>query len=94
MPCGDSGLAPCCVVLITARRSMQASLGSDSENRILRSPKVILLFPVSRSAWYKGVAEGRYPAGIKVSARAVGWKKSDIDKLMTSLSSARDDAIE
>lgn len=43
------------------------------------------MFPVSRSAWYKGIAEGRYPAGIKLSTRTVGWKKSDLDALVASL---------
>lgn len=89
MHCGHSGFAACCVVLITARRSMQASLGTDSEDRILRLPEVLRLFPVSRSAWYKGIAEGCYSAGIKLSERAVGWKKSEIEKLVTSLSSRR-----
>jgi predicted DNA-binding transcriptional regulator AlpA len=65
---------------------MQALRSTDSEDRILRLPEVLRLFPISRSAWYKGVAEGRYPAAIKLSARAVGWKKSDIDKLVASLS--------
>jgi prophage regulatory protein len=58
---------------------------SDSEERILRLPEVLRRFPVSRSACYQGIAMGRYPAGIKLSARTVGWKKSDIDKLLTSL---------
>ncbi len=89
VPCGHSGLAPCCVALIIGRRSMQASLGTDSEDRILRLPEVLRLLPVSRSAWYKGVAEGRYPAGIKFSPRAVGWRKSEIDKLVISLSRGR-----
>lgn len=67
---------------------------TDFEERILRLPEVLRLFPVSRSAWYKGVAEGHYPAGTKLSARAVGWKKSDIDKLVTSLSNAGHDKID
>jgi predicted DNA-binding transcriptional regulator AlpA len=61
----------------------------DPEDRILRLPGVLRLFPVSRSAWYQGIAEGRFPAGIKLSERAVGWKKSDIDKLVASLATSR-----
>lgn len=68
---------------------MRAALAIDPEDRILRLPEVLRLFPVSRSAWYQGIAEGRFPAGIKLSARAVGWKKSDIDKLVTSLATSR-----
>lgn len=67
---------------------METTSSADFEDRILRLQEVLRLFPVSRSAWYQGIAEGRYPAGVKLSARAVGWKKSDIDKLLASLTSA------
>lgn len=70
---------------------MRPCMNTDFEDRTLRLPEVLRLFPISRSAWYKGVAEGRYPAGTKLSARAVGWKKSDMDKLVASHSGARDE---
>lgn len=63
---------------------MQAShseRGQHSDERLLRLPEVLQIFPVSRSAWYKGIAQGRYPAGIKLSVRTVAWRKSDIDAL-------------
>lgn len=68
---------------------MRAAMDIDPEDRILRLPEVLRLFPVSRSAWYQGIAEGRYPPGIKLTARAVGWKKSDVDKLVASLATSR-----
>jgi predicted DNA-binding transcriptional regulator AlpA len=56
-----------------------------SPDRLLRLPEVLQIFPVSRSAWYQGIAQGRYPAGIKLSVRTVAWRKSDIDALARSL---------
>lgn len=46
--------------------------------KLLRLPQVLEIIPVSRSTWYRGMKEGRYPQPIKLSTRAVGWKESDI----------------
>lgn len=40
------------------------------------------IIPVSLTAWYKGVAEGRYPKPIKLGKRASAWKRSDIEALI------------
>jgi predicted DNA-binding transcriptional regulator AlpA len=67
---------------------MGASLATDSEVSISDCRR---FFVWSRVAirLYQGIAEGRCPAGIKLSARAVRWKKSDIDKLVTSLATGK-----
>ncbi|MEO5346814.1 MAG: AlpA family phage regulatory protein [Magnetococcus sp. YQC-9] len=36
------------------------------------------MIPVSKTTWYKGVKEGRYPPPVKLSERARGWRTSDI----------------
>ncbi|KQP20552.1 AlpA family transcriptional regulator [Pseudorhodoferax sp. Leaf267] len=56
-----------------------------TEDAILREPKVLMRFPVSRAAWWAGVKDGRYPAPVKLGPRSTGWRKSDIDKLIASL---------
>lgn len=38
--------------------------------------------PVSRSTWYAGIKSGRYPKPIKLGARAVAWRASDIAELV------------
>lgn len=48
----------------------------------LRLPQVLALYPVSRSEWYQGIKEGRYPAGIKLGRRAVAWRCSSILDLL------------
>lgn len=40
------------------------------------------LIPVSRSTWWSGVKSGRYPAPVKLGARAVAWRASDIAALI------------
>lgn len=36
------------------------------------------IFPVSKSTWFDGIKTGRYPAGVKLSARCTAWPVSDI----------------
>ncbi|GAB1424244.1 hypothetical protein MASR2M16_14780 [Thauera terpenica] len=50
------------------------------------TPPVRPLIPVSRSTWLAGIKSGRYPSPVRMSARRVAWRKSDIDRLITDLS--------
>ncbi len=43
------------------------------------------IIPVSRSSWYKGIAEGRYPKPVKLSERTSAWRVEDIRKLIDEL---------
>ncbi|MCP4885832.1 MAG: AlpA family phage regulatory protein [Planctomycetaceae bacterium] len=43
------------------------------------------IIPVSRSSWYKGIAEGRYPKPVKLGERISAWKIEDIRKLIDEL---------
>jgi len=43
------------------------------------------IIPVSRSSWYKGIEEGRYPKPVKLSVRTSAWKIEDIRKLINDL---------
>lgn len=52
----------------------------------VREREVLKVFPVSRSTWRTGIAEGRYPAPVKLGERAVGWKVGDINALIERLS--------
>ena len=44
------------------------------------------IIPVSRSSWYKGIAEGRYPKPVKLGERASAWRVEDIRELIDELS--------
>ena len=52
---------------------------------LLKLPAVLSTFPVSRSAWFQGVRDGRYPKPVRLGARAVAWRASDIRSLVDSL---------
>lgn len=38
--------------------------------------------PISKAAWWKGVAEGKYPQPIKLGPKTTCWRESDILALM------------
>lgn len=48
----------------------------------LRLREVLKVFPVSKSTWWHGIKEGKYPAGVKLSARTTAWKVTDIIRLL------------
>lgn len=50
--------------------------------RLLRINQVLERFPVSRSTWWAGVKDGRYPKGIKLSPRTTAWRESEVDHLI------------
>lgn len=60
----------------------QASL---LEVGFLRLPDVLKIIPVSRSTWWSGVQEGKYPQPIKLSKRCTAWRVEDIHQLIESL---------
>jgi prophage regulatory protein len=39
--------------------------------------------PISKAAWWKGVAEGKYPQAIKLGPKTTCWRESDILALMS-----------
>lgn len=47
-------------------------------NTIIRRPDVQLRTGLSRSTIYDGMSKGTFPQAVKLSARAVGWRESDI----------------
>jgi prophage regulatory protein len=62
---------------------------SGSEYKLkgfVRLPTVLQLIPVSRSSWWQGIKDGRYPKGVKLSSRATAWRSQDIDDLLLKLS--------
>lgn len=52
----------------------------------LRLPDVLKLVPVSKSTWWAGVKEGKYPQPVKLSPRCTAWRVSDIRALVERLS--------
>ena len=51
----------------------------------LRLPDILRLFPVSKSTWWKGVKDGKFPAPVKLTERTTAWRVEDIHKLIKSV---------
>ena len=47
----------------------------------LRLPQVLEILPISKSTWWKGIREGRFPKPVKLSERTSAWSRADIDAL-------------
>lgn len=59
------------------------------ETGFLRLPEVLRLYPVSKSTWWSGIREGRYPHPVKLGERATAWRVEDIRALIESAASAK-----
>lgn len=57
----------------------------DSINhKLLRLPAVLDRFPVGKTHWLSGVKTGKYPQPVRLTARLIAWRESDIDALIAS----------
>lgn len=50
--------------------------------KLLRLSEVLKIIPISKSGWWKGVAEGRFPRGYKLGPRTTVWFQNDILALL------------
>lgn len=61
-----------------------------SATGLLRLPEVLAIFPVGKSTWYAGIAQGKYPKSVMLSPRIVAWKIQDIMQLIEGVSNSRE----
>lgn len=54
----------------------------------VRLPGVLAVFPVSRSTWWAGVKDGRYPKPVKLGPRMTAWRVEDIRALLAQMAPA------
>ncbi|MBK6896404.1 MAG: AlpA family phage regulatory protein [Alphaproteobacteria bacterium] len=54
------------------------------ETGFVRLPEVLKVFPVSKSTWWAGVKDGRFPKGVKLSEKITAWRVEDIRELIKS----------
>lgn len=52
------------------------------ETGFLRLPQVLSLIPISRSAWWAGIKEGKFPQGIKLGSKTTVWRAEAIRALI------------
>lgn len=57
-----------------------------TETTFLRLPQVLAIIPISKSAWWQGCKDGRFPKPVKLGPRTTAWRSSDIAALVEQLS--------
>lgn len=60
-----------------------------ANERLLRLPQVLEIIPIGKSSFWKMVAEGRAPKGIKLAARTTCWRLSEIQQFVAELAERR-----
>lgn len=54
------------------------------EAGFIRLPQVLTLIPISRSAWWDGIRQGKYPQGVKLGTKTTVWRVEDIRALINT----------
>lgn len=49
------------------------------------NPPVPPIIPVSKTTWYAGIKDGRYPTPVKLGGRISAWRVQDIRALCNQL---------
>ena len=52
------------------------------KSEFMKKEEVLSIFPVSKTSWDRGVANGIYPKPVNIGMRSIAWKKKDIHDLI------------
>lgn len=69
-------------------RTMYQSSYHFPEMGFMRLRDVLQVIPVSKTTWWKGVQEGRFPKPVRLTERTTAWRVEDIRELIDSLSAS------
>jgi len=48
----------------------------------IRLKPLLQLLPISKSSWYAGIKDGKFPAPSKLGPRTSAWRVSDIAEIL------------
>lgn len=48
-------------------------------------PPIPAIIPVSKSTWWQGIKDGRFPKSVKLGPRTTAWRVQDINRLIEQL---------
>ena len=54
----------------------------------MRLPQILQLIPISKSAWWLGCREGRFPKPVKLGPKTTAWRVEDIAILIERIGSS------
>ena len=60
---------------------------------LIRLPEVLRRTGLSRSEWYRRIADGSAPAQIKLGKHSSAWVAIEIDQFIANLIAARDERL-
>lgn len=50
----------------------------------VRLPEILKVFPISKSTWWAGVKDGRFPKPVKLGPKITAWRVEDIRTLIAA----------
>lgn len=74
--------------MVTKTTNTEKDLSKLPDNAIIRLPDVLRLYPVSKSTWWQGVKDKKFPAPISLGLRARGWRLGSILALIKAKTEA------
>ena len=60
------------------------------EQGFSRLPEALQRIPVSKTNWWAGIRDGRYPQPVRLSPRTSAWRNSDLAELEGLLAEGKD----
>jgi predicted DNA-binding transcriptional regulator AlpA len=61
---------------------MQTQTNALPTSGLVRLRQVLAVLPISRSTWWRGISEGRFPRAIKLGPNTSAWRVEDIRALL------------
>lgn len=75
-----SGMGSFCLSQQKSATTSEAQAVMSEPDRIIRLKTVLARSGLSRSTIYRKIAEGTFPAQIKISINGAGWRESDVNR--------------
>lgn len=67
----------------------RVTIAPSKPGKLIRLPSVSDRTGLGKSSLYAGVKAGTFPSPVRLSARAVAWRESDVDKWIAERTTAR-----
>jgi predicted DNA-binding transcriptional regulator AlpA len=62
----------------TTIKTNEPTHNTAGEDVLIRLPEVLRIIPVSKSTWWKGIKDGRFPEGRKFGSRITAWSRNEV----------------
>ncbi|MDE5682125.1 MAG: AlpA family phage regulatory protein [Mailhella sp.] len=67
-------------------KQRKTNLSELPKEGFVRLPQILAVIPISKSQFWLGVKNGRFPSPIKLGAKTTAWRVEDIRELIARLS--------